>query len=798
MTKKQVQAQNNDEIDIRELFKTVFRYKKSIIAITILFLIGSSVFAYFKPNIYSANGTLEILDEPSNADSTDLMTKAFGGNAANIENEIAVIQSRFIVQKALKTLDLHTNYYEINVLNRKKELYKDSPFIVTSKNSDDLIYKTKFEIIPIDKTKFKFVVEPPSPYGFKSILYKLNILFRLKLKQLSEEDKISYDGIFKYGEEIKTSWFNFRIDKINNSLDATDKKYLFDFVHKDDLYDHYIDRLSLSVFSEYASVLNLTFQDNVSLRATEIVNAIADSYINQGILQKSQVAKLTIGFIESQLANISKKLQNTESNLEDFKMKNEVTSLSTEAQLLPVKLAEDELAISKLQTEINILVGLRDFVKENKNLSGLTVGSVNFADKSLFAMVNNLQKMTNKKSSLLIDYTALHPDVKKLTKNINFLKKSLKKAIQNNLSQLVQRRTDLRERIKKQNLKIESLPNREKELARLSRPLEVNEKIYEYLLQKKAETAILKSSTISKARILDPARENTIPIKPKRKLIAVVGLILGLILGIAQAFLREFLIATIQNADELEKLSDIPLYGVIPFNTDGLSKNLFMEAFRNLRTNIQFLPGNEERKVISMVSYMSGEGKTTMTAALSEILARSNKRVIMLDVDLRKASLHKKFELHNNVGITSYLSLQNSLKEVTQDTNIFGLDIISAGPGGTNPSELILSPMFTELLDRLRDKYDYIIMDTPPVGLVSDAVIIMNYSDISFSIVRANYTRKEFVKNINKIAQEYSHNKMGCILNASQIDTNYAIKQDVFYPSSQNYNTYRKAVKNYG
>jgi len=788
---------NNDEIDVKEIFKTLLRYKKSIIVVTILSLLISSLVAYFKPNVYSSNSTLEILNDSSNSESTDLIAKAFGANSSNIDNEIAVIQSRFIVQKALETLDLHTNYYEINKFNRKKELYKNSPFIVTTKGSGDLIYNKMFELIPIDSKTFKLIIQPPSPYGMKNILYQLNVLFRLKLKQL-EKTKTTYDGIYKYGEKIQTSWFTFVVNKVDKRLDTSSKKYLFKFIHKDYLYDQYIGGLSLSMYSEYASVLNLTYQDNVSLRATEIVNAIADSYIDQGILQKSQSAKLTIGFIETQLNNINKELKSTETNLEYYKMKNEVTNVASEAHMLSTALVEYEAQLHKLQTEINILVDLRNSIKNKKNYSGLTIGSLVFADQTIYALLNKLQRMVNTKTNLLIDYTPLHPEVKKLTKNIAFSKKSIQVALQNNLKQLVQRRTDLRETIKKHNLKIESLPSQEKELARLARPLEVNEKIYEYLLQKKAETAILKSSTISKARILDKARVNYNPIKPKRKLIVILGLLLGFIAGIVQAFFREFLVATIQNSDELERLSVIPLYGVIPFNDEELTKNLFMEAFRNLRANIQFLPGNEQRKVISMVSYMPGEGKTTMTAALSEILARSNKKVIMLDVDLRKASLHKKFELHNNVGITNYLSLQNSLKEVTQDTNIFGLDIISAGPGGTNPSELILSPMFTELLDRLRDKYDYIILDTPPVGLVSDAVIIMNYSDISFSVVRADYTRKDFIKSMNKIAQEYSHNKMGCILNATQVDADYKIKQGESYPNSQNYNTYRKAVKNYG
>jgi len=758
------QNAHNDEIDLKEVFKTISKYKISIIFITIIFLIGSSIFAYYKPNIYSTSTTIEIIEDSGGASSTDFMMKAFGGNSVNIDNDIAVLESRFIIQKALESLNLTTNYYSFNTLNKKTELYKDSPFIVNIEILEDIIYSKTFELIPNNKNTFKLVLKPLKKYSLKYLLNKYD------MKALKDADKISYSKIHKYGEKIVTPWFTFTIEKIS---EINMGKFTFNFNGKDYLYDIYAGGLSISTVSEFSSVLRLTYQDNVSLRAKEILNAISTSYIDQSIVQKSKVAELTIGFIDSQLNDINTKLKSTESNLENFKRKNEVTSLSAKAEISSTKLAEYESQRTELQTEINILTNLKRFINKNKDLTGLTIGAINFADKSLSTLVINLQTITNNKNNLLVDFTELHPEVQKLTKNILTMKRSIKTALKNNLNQLYQRRSDLNRMIKKLNKKLESLPSQEKQMARLSRPLLVNEKIYEYLLQKKAETAIMKSSTISKSRVLDAARENSAPIKPKRKLIIIVGLILGLIVGIALAFLREFLIYTIQNAEEIEKLTSIPIYGTVPLSKDDLTKNVFLEAFRNIRTNLQFLPGNKENKIISITSSVSGEGKTTITAALSEILARGDKKVIMLDLDLRKASLHNEFDINNNIGMSNYLTLQNTLEEVTKETDIFGLEIITTGPLPPNPSELILSPMFTELLDRLKEKYDYIIIDTPPAGLVTDAVIIMNYSDISLAVVRSQYTRKEFVKNIDRMSKEHSSSKMGIILNATIIGKEY-------------------------
>lgn len=757
-------SEHNDEIDLKEVFRTILRYKVSIVLISLLFFVFSTVFAYYKPNIYASSATIEVLEE-DNAGSGSLdMIKAFGGNGANIENELAILESRFIIQKALESLNLKTSYYSSNKLNKQTELYKDSPFIVTTKIIENSIYSKTFKLIPKDDVSFTLIIEPLSPFSLKSILAKLGI------KALKEDDKIVYEQVHKYGEEISTAWFTFTVDKIG-MLEAP--KYSFNFIYPDSLYDLYSGGLSVSLASKFGSIINLSYQDNVSLRAKEILNAIASMYLQEGVKEKTVVAELTLGFIDSQLDAINEKLTSSELNLQNYKVKHNVINLSSKVTLATTSVAEYEAEQLKLQTEINILTNLQHFMNNNSDLGGLTLGTINFADKSLAVLVQNLQEMTDKKSLFLVDYTELHPEVLKLTKSILSTKRSIKKALSSSLRQLQQRNKDLNTMIHKYNKSLDSLPSQEKALAELARPLKVNEEVYEYLLQKKAETAILRSSTIADARILDKARNEPFPVKPKRKLIVLVGLILGVIVGIALAFLREFLVYTIQNAEEVERITSLPIYGVIPLNKDKMTKNIYTEAFRNIRTNLQFLPGNENNKIISITSSVSGEGKTTITAALSEVLARGDKKVIMLDLDMRKASLHKVFGITNNIGMSNYLTMQNSLEEVIKETDIYGLEMITTGPLPPNPSELILSSMFVNLLETLREKYDYIVIDTPPAGLVTDATIIMNYSDISFAIVRAKYTRKEFVKNIDRMAKDHSQNRMGIILNGTLIGSEY-------------------------
>ncbi len=756
---------HNDEIDLKEVFRTILKYKVSIIFITLIFVLFSAVFAYYKPNVYISNATIEVLESGNQGgNSADFMIKAMGGNNYNIDNEVSILNSRFIIQKALQTLNLTTSYYVSNKIGKKTELYKDAPFMVTPVLVDDLIYGKTFQLIPIDEDSFRLQIKPLSTFSMKSIMNQLGV------KSLEEKDTITYNKVHHYAEEISTLWFTFTINKITHLEDAT---HSFHFTPNDALFETYSSGLSVSLASEFGSVIALSFQDNVSLRARDILNAIAASYLEQGVKEKTKVAELTLGFIDSQLDTINTKLSTSELNLQQYKVNNSVVNLQGKVALETEKVAEYESEQLKLQTEINILTNLKYFMNTNSDLSGLTIGTINFADKSLAKLVGNLQEMTDKKSLFLVDYTEMHPEIIKLTKSIASTKKSIKQALANSLRQLKQRDRDLSKMIYKYTTSLRSLPSQEKALAELSRPLKVNESVYEYLLQKKAETAILKSSTIANARILDAARDEALPIKPKRKLIVIVGLILGLIVGIALSFLREFLIYTIQNAEEIEKITALPIYGVIPFNKDKMTKNIYTEAFRNIRTNLQFLPGNENNKIIAITSSVSGEGKSTLTAALAEVLARGDKKVIMLDLDMRKASLHKIFDIENNVGMSSYLTMQSTLDEVIKETSIYGLEMITTGPLPPNPSELILSTMFTNLLDTLKEKYDYIVIDTPPAGLVTDATIILNYADITLAVVRANYTRKEFVKNIDRMAQEHSKSRIGLILNATQIGSEY-------------------------
>jgi len=586
----------NSSIDLKEVFKTVMRYKFMIVFLTVVFTSAAAVFAYFKPNIYMSSITFELNDNKSNSQNNMLM-QAIDGQSANLDNETEILKSRFLAYKAFDFLDLNTRYY----LHKTKtqELYKDSPFVVNKEYIEDFLYGRNFVLTPVDENTFNLKIEKIVNYKSIDGLLKL-----VGLRPYTNIELYEYDLNHNYGEKISNEYFSLQVNKLQKFSTG---KYSFKFLT--DLSNYYMFRgnISVSKTSRASTILKINYTDVSPQRAKDILNALVKAYMDEEVAQKTKEANLTLDFIDSQIEAINQRLKVSESRLENFKEKNKVIGLSEQAAMITGKLSEYEAKLEELQTELNILENLNRFINTNEDVTGLSIGGIGFADPALAGLITKLQEEVALKSSLLVNYTNIHPDVVKAGQNIATLKRSIKATLGSNLNQLRQRKALIKENIKKYNRSVASVPKQESELSRLTRFYNIDEKVYSYLLEKKAETAILKSSTISKSRVLDEAIANNSPIKPKRIMIVLVGFILGLIAGLAYAFLREFLNNTVKNSDDVERLSNIPIYGIIPNRKNKKSEKLLDEAFRAMRTNLQFLPKHEKSDIIAITSSVSGE-----------------------------------------------------------------------------------------------------------------------------------------------------------------------------------------------
>ncbi len=733
------EIQNNaDEINIKEIIRIVFQYKYMIMSFVMIFTFSSAYFAYFKPNVFKASTTIEVGSKKSAGN--DILNMAMNTEKMNSATEIEIITSRFLREKALKKVNF-THFYYFTKKFKEIELYKDSPFEVGMLKGYDI----SFNYYPIDETTYRLVVE----------------------EAISSDGKIwNYDEVHSYGTEIITEYFHLNIVK---TKDAKESQYRFVIKKNPAL----AGGISVRRRAKYSTILEISYTDNVPLRAKEYANALAQAYIEQNIERKTREATRKLDFIDKQLKSIMANLKSSAIKVEEFKKNAKTVDLSSKANIVITRIAEYEGQLSVISIDEEMLNSVYKQVKSGKNLESISILAVGIAESSVSRIVKELQNAMMKKRILREDYTEMYPEVIKLTKMIKQLKKTIVLTVKNMRKSVQDKKMLIEKAIKEQQKLLNTLPADERIFGQLQRKFVVNEKIYSYLLEKRLETAVVKASTVSKNRILDSATTPYVAIAPKRKVIVISGFIMGLILGLLLAFLRGFLDNRIKSEDDILLKISVPILGQIP-NIKGDASNIKVfsspksavaEAFRNIRTNLQFMTNKSETHTMAITSTVGEEGKTTICINLAAIMSMSGKKTVILNLDMRKPTLHQRFGLLNIYGMSNLLSGYVSLKEVIQNTQYENLDIISSGPIPPNPSELIQTEFMEKILNKLKELYDIIIIDTPPVGLVTDARTLMHYADTTLYIVRADYSKKDFLRNIKDLSLRDDVKGLSILLN---------------------------------
>jgi capsular exopolysaccharide synthesis family protein len=737
---------SEDEIDLKEVFRTLYRYKIMIILFVLFFGAVSAYYAYFKPSIYQASSTVEVgLQKRGYGGGGDVLSMAMDPGVMNPSTEMEIIQSRFLAKKALEKVDFSHHYYTTRRY-REVELYKDAPFKVGMLTG----FGISFNLYDVNETHYRLSVE----------------------KAVDENGtEWEYDKVLPYGTEIVEKQFHLNVVC---TAPLEDSSYRF-VIDKENWPN---GKVSVAQTSKFSMILRISYEDNVPLRAQEYANALADAYIRQNIEKKTKEATLKLDFIDKQLKKITENLKSSAVKIEEFKKSSKTISLSSKAEVIIKQMSESEARLETISMERELLNSLYKRIKKGKNLESISVAGIGSGQKALAEQVRALQEAVMKKRILREDYTELYPGVVKLRKQISYLKKTITDTIKNLKGSIDEQKRLLEKSLKKYQKNLNVLPADERMFGQLQRKFAVNEKIYSYLLEKRSETAILKAATVSKNRIIDTALLPKAPVKPKRKLIVLVGLILGLILGIAVAFLRNFLDDRIQSEEDIKHLTQTPLLGFIPHMREDNNKlkvlispkSAVSEAFRNLRTNLQFMVRKERSHVISVTSTIGGEGKTTICINLAAIMSIADKKTIVINLDMRKPTLHEKFDLSNQHGMSTLLAGSTTLAKVIQKTEYENLDVITSGPVPPNPSELIQSELMEKVVEKLREVYDVIILDTPPIGLVTDARTLMHLSDTSIYVMRAGHSKKGFVQKIKELSQLQEIHGLAILLNDVKID----------------------------
>ena len=761
------------KIDIKSLIKKFTGYWYYFLISVLICLFLAFLYNRYNRNVYKVYTYILIEDEKNQADEVFELEDMFGNNA-NLENQKAILKSHTLAKKTIQEMDIQVSYFQHGKI-KKVNLYKKSPFYVYFDENYNQLSGVEFFINLKNKEEFEleYKCENKNTYNIKTN------------KKTNKKISDNYRKSHKFNELIDNDFIRLKIVKdtsVFNYLDINNiNEYSFILHSLDKLAANYVEKIKVSPLSKESTVLELRMDGYTRNKNVDYLNTLSKLYLEDELADKNEFATHTLLYIEGELSEAEDTLVMFENQLKVFKQNNlELDIVTKDFGTFKQKLDVEE-KYQKIRDQLRYYNSLLNYVKSdyieketNEKTHTLSPTSIGILNPELNALIIKLMELNSKKKGLELSIEEGHPKYQAILSDISFTKQSIIENVANLISSTKTIEKDLKSRILTTNNQIEKLPEAEQELWKITRNIDHYKTFVNYLTDKKLNTNILIEGTTSDHKIIDSAMGPEIPLFPNRKVNLLFALILGVGIPVIIISLRDFLNETILSKSDLTKITNIPIIGVIG-NSDKANnlvvldnpKSVISESFRSLRTNIQYLSSEIENKVITITSSVGSEGKTFCTSNLALIMATAGYKTILIGADLRKPKTHEVFNLDNSLGLSSYLINKSTLSEIVHNTDAENLRVIPSGPIPPNPSELLNSDRMKKLIKELKKTYDYIILDTPPCGLVTDSVITMKMSDINLYIVRHNYTKEnmlniindlhdtEQVKNINIIINDY-------------------------------------------
>jgi capsular exopolysaccharide synthesis family protein len=740
--------QEEETIDLRKLFN-YFLGNIHWFIISIVITLGLAYLVNrYTTKIYSIYTTVLIEDDNKNpimgGGGMDF-TQGFGmfPSLQNYENQTIIIQSYGQVRRTIENLDFEVSYFAQGRI-AQREIYKQSPFEVIFIKTHPQLLNANFKLnINNDGTIDLFIDEE------NKILYDYQ-----NNEFLNRVSSLKYEKTVRPGERVKSEYFDFYI-KINENFDpnAESNKYFFYFNSPHNLTLTYQRKLSLEPMAKGSSMLKISLQDNNPLKAMDFLDMLTSEYLLRNLEKKNEFANNTISFIDSQLDTISKSLAIAETELQLFRAKNKVMDLSFQAQQIFEQMQSLENQKMQIEMQTQYYQYLLTYIEENQDVESILAPSaMGVNDPLLNQLILEINQLSVEKSS----YTNIRKGAELMPiQQLESRIRNAKNNIYENASNLVKSsQISLREinkRISNLMVSINNLPETERKLFGIQRKFELNDNLYTYLLERRAESQIAMASNTPDNEIIDTAlvANNGHPIKPKNMINYIIGLMLGFIIPAVAIALKEYFNMKVDSPDIIKRMTDKPIIGYIPNSGESDEMSIFddpdspwAEAFRIVRTKMQFITKNAKNPAIMVTSSIPGEGKSFVAINLASAYALTGKRTVLVGLDLRRPQIAQRFGLDKNKGVTNYLIGDTDLESIIQKTQEKNLDVIASGVIPPNPAELISDSRTALFLETLKKMYDYVIMDSAPMSPVSDSHHLALLADATVFVVRDRYTHK--------------------------------------------------------
>ncbi|TAJ06863.1 polysaccharide biosynthesis tyrosine autokinase [Marinilabiliaceae bacterium JC017] len=755
-------------LDIKKLIADLLRFWWLFVITIPLCMSTVFIIHRYSTPVYRASMRL-LMEESGKTLPQENMMEGFGltPGLRSVDNQLAILNSWNMASRAVSKLDFNISYF-VKGRFLQTEVYGQSPFVVSIDSLHPQLLNTAFNIEVLDDEQYRLTF---STEGAGAYVYGTR-------KGKGGCGPLEYTQVHRFGELVTSQYYSFIMNKRAGDLSRM-QHYYFKFNHPDAVTSLYNDRFKAYKINDNSNIVLLTVTGENRSKNIRFLNKIAKEFIASNLEKKNQIAINTIAFIEEQLVTIADSLNQTGSELSQFRTDNRVQDISLKAENLFAEMKELEVNMASKSILKNYYLYLQDYFSGDSLKGEVVAPAILDVENSFMSeQIRKIMEMNSERISLRRSYgEALNPGNRKLENKIEIAKNTLLRSIKSQLNVV----DESLSRLKGQKVAIEQelnhMPETERRMLNIQQKYQLSNEVYTFLLRKRSESQIQKASNTPDHQVLEAAKTSGL-VSPNHAGNQQKALLIGFILPMAFIVLRQLLNNKVQTQDDVEKITGLPVLGHIIHNKkEGANviydhpRSVITETFRRIRGRLEFLNGHVGAPVIAVSSSMPGEGKTFCALNLAAVFALSGKKTVLLGFDLRKPGLNKVMGIKNDkVGITNFLIGKASVDEILIPSGQDNLTLIGSGVIPPNPSELIGTSYTDELLAQLREKFDVIILDTPPMGVVTDPFLLARKADSVVYLVRQNYTIQEvFAKAIRNLSEE-GIDHVGIMINDVMID----------------------------
>ena len=751
------------------LYRVIFKYLiywPWFVASVIVCVVAAFVYLRYQTPVYNVGASVLIKEDDPRSRAMQANNGALGAlqsmggfsMTSNFDNEVEILKSRTLIQKVVTRLGLYISTVENRSFGYDLPLYKNAPVQV---------YLTPEEAGKLEGgARLKMIYTPEG---------KLKVKAEYILNQEKQSEEKTFDAL---PAVLPTPVGVFSFTKNDSVAAPTKEVKLTTYISSPvAVAKGYASALTVDPTSKTTTIAKVNFQNSHKQRAVDFINTLVAFYNQDANDEKNEVAQKTADFIEDRITIINRELGTTESQLADFKQKSGLTDLTTDAKVALEENSKYEQLRIENQTQIRLVEFLRDYINNPANADEVIPSNVGLQDQNLSTVIDHYNTLIIERKRLLRTSSENNPAVINMKTGIEAMRHSVQTTVASVLEGLRITKGNLDRQASKFEGRISNAPQQEKEFLTIARQQEIKAQLYIMLLQKREENAITLAATATNGRIIEQALPDNAPVAPKKKMFLLVALILGLGIPIGIIYLIDLLKYKIENAEDVQKLTSVPLVAELPHCQKPAQgaivvrenhNDIMEETFRGLRTNLLFMLEKDE-KVILVSSTQPGEGKSFVAGNLAVSLALLGKKTLIVGMDIRKPGLNRVFNIsHREHGITNYLSdpEHTDLFSLVQPSDIHSnLDILPGGAVPPNPTELVARPVLDHAIALLKERYDYVILDTAPIGIVTDTAIVSRVADFCLYVCRAEVTPKVAYQYINELKAEKKFAKLATVIN---------------------------------